>query len=108
MGYTNLDILSMEAFVLTVLEFSIGRPTAANFMQRYQRANDCGERHGHLVHYILELALMDAVTTSCLPSQLASAATLLSNILYGQDPIWPSAMVSCTGHTEVELLECAT
>merc|ERR1719487_31355 len=43
-----------------------------------------------------------------LPSQIAAAATLLSNRVLDKQPIWPEHMERFTKHTEVDLCSCVS
>merc|ERR1719253_1664991 len=106
-AYTKEEILGMEAQMLTALEWNVCCPTVAQFFERYQRANQCSEVHRCLVQYVLELTLVDIKMLSYPPSQIAAAATLLSNKLLKQHPAWPAAMVRHTKQTEVVAKACA-
>jgi len=90
-AYVKEDILQMEVQILTELKFVICVPTAAHFMDRYQRLNQCPKdsAHRHLLHYLLELSLMDFHMIRYEPSHLVAAATLLSNKLMKQPVAWP-------------------
>merc|ERR1719197_821438 len=68
-------ILKMEVTMLTALEFCLCRPTAAHYLQRYQRERDCSEAQS-LLQYLLELALLDLRMTRFSPSLQAAAAAL--------------------------------
>jgi len=89
-AYTKEDILQMEVVILADLKFDLCIPTPAHFMERYQRLNQCPKDslHYHLLHYILELSLMDIQMIRYEPSHLVAAATLMSNKLMKQ-PAWP-------------------
>mmetsp|Transcript_68485 Transcript_68485/g.185031 ORF Transcript_68485/g.185031 Transcript_68485/m.185031 type:complete len:357 (-) Transcript_68485:222-1292(-) len=90
-AYTKEDILQMEVLILTDLKFAICVPTPAHFLERFQRLNQCPKdsAHRHLLHYLLELSLMDFQMIRYEPSHLVAAATLLSNKLMKQQPSWP-------------------
>ena len=102
-AYTVDDVLRMEVCILTALKFVICVPTAAHFLRRFQRLNKCPEdsAHGHLMHYLLELALLDLRMTRYEPSRLVAAAALLSNKLRKQQPSWPPRLAS---HCKFDLL----
>lgn len=106
--YTAEDIKSMEVLVLSVLEFRIAGQTAAHFMSRYQSANRCSDVQTRFVQYLLELALVDEITTLHEPHKLAAAAILVTNRLFHQKPEWPPTMVNYTAQTEEDLAECAS
>lgn len=106
-AYTSEDVLRMEVSMLTVLEFQVCCPTAAHFMERYQRVNGCTEAHRDLAQYLLELTLTEYSMVRYTPSHLAAAALFLSNRLLRRQPAWTVAMARRTGLTEQLLRECA-
>jgi cyclin B len=84
-------ILEMEVKMLTALEFCLCQPTAAHYLERFQRENNCSELHRTLLQYILELALMDIGMIRFAPCTQARAAALVSSRLLksnqaGMDP----------------------
>lgn len=105
-AYTKEDILNMECQMLTTLNFQIVVPTAAHFMDRLQRINDCDESHSEFVHYLSELALLEIRMMRFTPSHLVSAAILLSNELLGRMIPWASIMQEHTNHAEEQLRPC--
>jgi len=107
-AYTKEDILQMEVAMLTILKFDICVPTAAHFMDRYQRLNQCPKDsvHRHLLHYLLELSLLDVKMIRYEPSHLAAAATLLSNRLLNQ-PAWPPMVARQCKHEQLAVKQCA-
>jgi len=105
-AYTKEDILNMECQMLTTLNFQIVVPTAAHFMDRLQRINDCDESHCEFIHYLSELALLEIRMMRYTPSHLVSAAILLSNELLGRMIPWPLVMQEHTNHAEEQLRPC--
>jgi len=103
---TENDILVMECTMLSVLSFQIVVPTAANFFDVFEKANDCNAVHLLLARYILELGLLDLRSLQYKPSQMAAAALLLSNRVI-RTIVWPANMVQQTRHTEQSLGSCA-
>merc|ERR1719231_1210515 len=85
-AYTKEDILVMECQMLATLDFQIVVPTAAHFMDRLQQINACDVAHKEFINYLVELALLEFRMIRFTPSQLASAAILLSNELLGRSP----------------------
>lgn len=106
-AYTKDDILMMEVSMLTVLKFNICCPTAAHFLERYQRLNKCEEDHYHLMQYVVELCLPDIKMIRYTPSHLAAAAALLSNKLLKKHPAWPPCLVRHTKQSEAVVKACA-
>jgi len=102
-AFTMKDTLQMETKVITSLAFNLTVPTAAHFIDLYQRANRCDKKHCFVVQYLLELTLGEAGMIGELPSKVAAAATLLSNRLLSREACWPDAMSSYTGYGEAML-----
>ena len=102
-AFSKDEIHHMEVEVLRHLNFVICVPTAAHFMRRFQRLNQCPEdsAHGHLLQYLLELSLMDCHMSRYQPSRLVAAAVLLSNRLMKHHPSWPPKVAS---HCKFDLL----
>jgi len=105
-AYTKDDILNMEVSMLRTLNFELCGPTAAHFLDRFQRANLCSEEQLHLMHYLAELALLEVQMLQYTPSHIAAAAALLSNKLL-KLPTWPQCMAQFSKHSEAEIKACA-
>eukprot|EP00931_Biecheleriopsis_adriatica_P063308 TRINITY_DN38304_c0_g1_i1.p1 TRINITY_DN38304_c0_g1~~TRINITY_DN38304_c0_g1_i1.p1 ORF type:complete len:393 (+),score=79.86 TRINITY_DN38304_c0_g1_i1:72-1250(+) len=106
-AYSKEDILQMEVEMLQVLGFDLCGPTVVHFLERYQRANKCGEEHLHLMKYLAELCLLDVKMLCYTPSQIAAAALMLSNKLLKQSPAWPACMIRITRQSEPSVKACA-
>lgn len=106
-SYTKNEVLNMECTVLAALDFEIVVPTQAHFLDRLERVNGCDAAHRSLVHFLLELALVDISMIRYAPSFLASAAILLSNDLLGHQAPWSPAMAHHARRSEAELRGCA-
>jgi len=105
-AYTPEEVMRMEVSMLSTLDFRICRPTAAHFLELYQRVNGCTEAHRELAQYLLELTLVDYKMIRYAPSHLAAAAVLLSNKLLQRQPRWTPAAVQHTRLTEPMLTDC--
>jgi len=105
--YTVDDIKSMEVLVLSVLEFGLAGRTPIHFLDRYQRANRCDVMQAQFVQYLLELALVEGISTHHPPNRLAAAAVYVANRSFRRIPLWTPTMVNYTGHCEEDLAECA-
>jgi len=124
-AYSAAEILRMECSLLCTLEFEVACPTIAHFMpllqavSRVKRKLDTGlyaffrsanskvsELCEDLAWYLAELALLDVKMTEYLPSQVAAAAVLISNRLFGRSPTWPAALEQICGHSEASLSAC--
>jgi len=106
-AYTKEEVIKMEVSMLSALEFKICRPTAVNFLERYQYVNGCSEAQKDLAMYLLELTLVDYKMVKYSPSLLAAASILLSNKLLRRQPSWSAANEKQTKLTEQMLKECA-
>jgi cyclin B len=106
-AYTKEDIMTYECAMLTALSFQVVAPTPLNFLERLQRTNGCDEAHRELAQYLVELALLDIRMVGYLPSHLAAAAVLLSNVLLGRRSRWPAVMVQDSRYQEIALRACA-
>lgn len=105
-AYTKQDVLRMECTMLSALGFQITVPTVAHFFPGLQKANGCNSVHSKLAQYILELGLLEVKVLQYSPSQVVSAALLLSNELLGHSPRWPQSMIQSSRYSEESLLAC--
>jgi cyclin B len=106
-AYSKEEIAKMEVLILAALNFRVCRPTAVQFLERYQSVNGCDDTHNYLAQYLLELSLVDYNMVKYSPSHVAAAAVLLSNKLLRHQPSWKEACVKHTKLTEQKLKECA-
>lgn len=105
-AYKKEDLLNMECSMLATLGFQITVPTAAHFFEVLQKANGCNVVHRELAQYLLELSLLELRMLQYTPSQLVSAALMLSNKYLKRSTLWPSAMVNASRHGEQSLQRC--
>jgi len=105
-AYTKEDVLVMECTMLTTLNFQVMVPTASQFCDGLMKANGCDQVHREVVHYLLDLGLLDIRMLQYVPSHNVSAAILLSNELLGRSQVWPSSMVQHSRRTEPALRGC--
>jgi len=108
-SFTPQQVAIWEAKVLNTVGFNIHRlPTSWHFVDLHSRANGCDQLMMHMIHYILELALLWYGMIRHRPSHLSAAAVCLCNQLlrHGDMPSWPPAMVSYTGYTSEDLARC--
>jgi len=105
-AYKKEDLLVMECTMLATLGFQITVPTAAHFFEVLQKANGCNAVHRELAQYLLELSLLELRMLQYRPSQLVSAALMLSNELLKRKTLWPSVMVKESHHDEQSLQRC--
>jgi len=102
-AYTKAEILRLECNVVAALNFEIVAVTPAHFVDRFARVNACQPGHRSFINYLLDLCLPEAHMIRHTPSQLVSAAILLSNQLLGHAPAWSAAMAHHSRHHEVVL-----
>merc|ERR1712064_39870 len=80
-GAPKQKILAMEVNLLSAIEFALCSPTAAHFLTKYRETYPDRERQCHLMHYMLELALLDARLARCPLFYQAAGAVLLSGAM---------------------------
>ena len=73
-AYTKEEVLEMEYFMLTKLDFNCTTPSAYRFLQRYAKVVSADEVVFHLAQYLIELPLMEYKMLRYSPSMMASAA----------------------------------
>mmetsp|Transcript_93596 Transcript_93596/g.238330 ORF Transcript_93596/g.238330 Transcript_93596/m.238330 type:complete len:364 (-) Transcript_93596:438-1529(-) len=106
-AYSKSDIFNTECSFLATLGFEVLVPTASNFLDYMQRANNCDAFHRSLAEYVLELTLLDHRMLRHPPSLVAAASLLLSNELMGRNPSWSSATARVARHSKTAILPIA-
>merc|ERR1712232_867156 len=87
-AYSAKQVIAMETHVLVALSFVICAPTVLNFLAPQQQLHPRSEAHGHLVEYVLELALLDIELQSRhAPSQLVVAAYALADERFSDEEL---------------------
>lgn len=112
-GYKRVDIMVMEWQVLDSLAYETTQPTTLTFLSRILKAyvGSVREKEDIVMHvfcsYLAELAIFDyKVTTSFLPSLIASSCVLLANfILFIYKPIWTTELRRLSGNYKSTQLE---
>lgn len=105
--FTEEELRNAAWTMLSSLGFSTTVPTQAHLLDPLLKANECVvEEYIALVHYLLELALVDVRMIRHEPSKVVSAALLLSNEIMGR-PAWPEKMVRISRHSYTALRGCA-
>ena len=78
--FTRAEVLAMEQFMLSTLDFNITAPTAYRFLERFRKlsstAND--DQLFFFAQYVQEIALLDASLLKYRPSEIAAASLILS------------------------------
>eukprot|EP00439_Symbiodinium_sp_Y106_P022937 s1422_g2.t2 len=101
------DILTMEAKLLTAVEFRLCRPTAAHFADRYLQKHACEEVQGAVLAYLLQLALMEFSMLRYTPSEQVAAAALVSSRITGDQALQPCITRAAAPKREQRVVKCA-
>jgi len=105
-AYSKEEVMRMEVSMLTVLGWKVCRPTAVQFLERYESVHGCTEAHCDFMRYLLELTLVEIKMVKYLPSHVAASCALLSNKLLRKKPAWGADAVNHTDLTEHQLKDC--
>ncbi|XP_006902839.1 PREDICTED: G2/mitotic-specific cyclin-B2 [Elephantulus edwardii] len=103
-AYTSFQIREMETVILKELKFELGRPLPLHFLRRASKAGEVDVEQHTLAKYLMELTLIDYDMVHYHPSQVAAAASCLSQKILDQGK-WSLKQEYYTGYTESELLE---
>ncbi|XP_010540385.1 PREDICTED: putative cyclin-A3-1 isoform X2 [Tarenaya hassleriana] len=110
--YTKQEVVKMEADILLVLRFELGRPTIQTFLRRFTRAAQEDFRMSHLqleflCCYLSELSLLDYNCVKFLPSMSAASAIFLARfILHPKQHPWNHMLHEYTRYKPADLKEC--
>ncbi|XP_043934506.1 G2/mitotic-specific cyclin-B2 [Protopterus annectens] len=102
-AYTPAQIREMEMMILRELKFNLGRPLPLHFLRRASKAGNADGKKHALAKYLMELTLMDYDMVHYRPSEIASSALCLSQLLLDQTE-WSIVLHAYTGYTEENLL----
>ncbi|KAL6031098.1 hypothetical protein STEG23_001912, partial [Scotinomys teguina] len=103
-AYTSSQIREMETLILKELKFELGRPLPLHFLRRASKAGEVDVEQHTLAKYLMELTLIDYDMVHYHPSQVAAAASCLSQKVLGQGK-WNLKQQYYTGYMESEVLE---
>ncbi|XP_021512653.1 G2/mitotic-specific cyclin-B2 isoform X2 [Meriones unguiculatus] len=103
-AYTSSQIREMETLILKELKFELGRPLPLHFLRRASKAGEVDVEQHTLAKYLMELTLADYDMAHYHPSQVAAAASCLSQKVLGQGK-WNLKQQYYTGYMESEVLE---
>lgn len=116
-SYEKEDVLSTEWYVLDSLSYETIQPTSVTFLPRILFGNNLSIRYKDelrisvLCSFLVELAAMDyKVSTSYLPSLIASSCVLLANfLLFIDKPSWTKKLQRLSGnYRSSHLVKCGT
>lgn len=103
-AYTSSQIREMETLILKELRFELGRPLPLHFLRRASKAGEVDVHQHTLAKYLMELTLTDYDMVHYHPSQVAAAASCLSQKVLGQGK-WNMKQQHYTGYSENEVLD---
>lgn len=106
-AYTKEQILEMECFVVSELEFAIVTASPLLFLHRFARLAKFEKREFFFCQYLLELSLLDYDMLAYKPSIQAAATVYLIGKSRGFPLPWPEELREVTGIEAVELIEPA-
>ncbi|KAF1754398.1 hypothetical protein GCK72_020959 [Caenorhabditis remanei] len=90
------EILQMEKFLLSQLDFLVALPTAAWFAASFGKRMRFTEKMTKTMRYLVDLSLLDVHFLKYRPSDIAAAAACFANVQLGKEA-WPKEMVKDTG-----------
>ncbi|KAM5293360.1 G2/mitotic-specific cyclin-B2 [Ctenodactylus gundi] len=103
-AYTSAQIREMETQILKELKFELGRPLPLHFLRRASKAGEVDVEQHTLAKYLMELTLIDYDMVHYHPSQVAAAASCLSQKVLGQGK-WNLKQQYYTGYSESEVVD---
>ncbi|NWU91872.1 CCNB2 protein, partial [Upupa epops] len=102
-AYTGHEVREMEILILTELNFDLGRPLPIHFLRRASKAGEVDAKQHTLAKYLMELTLIDYNMVHHRPSEIAAAASCLSQKILGHSK-WGTKEQYYTGYTEDSLV----
>ncbi|CAH2076221.1 unnamed protein product [Thlaspi arvense] len=107
-AYSHKQILVMEKTILSTLEWYLTVPTHYVFLARFIKASIADQRMENMVHYLVELGVMNYDTTIMFsPSMVAASAIYAARSALHQVPVWTNTLKHHTGYSETQLMDCA-
>ncbi|XP_078007367.1 G2/mitotic-specific cyclin-B2 isoform X5 [Phascolarctos cinereus] len=103
-AYTSSQIREMEILILKELKFELGRPLPLHFLRRASKAGEADAEQHTLAKYLMELTIVDYDMVHYHPSEIAAAASCLSQKVLGQGK-WSLKQQYYTGYSENDVLE---
>lgn len=103
--YTRDDILKMERAVCAALQFKLTVPTPFPFLARLLDCADADELTRNTAFFFLENAALDYRSLQFLPSQLANASLMLTNVTLKKEP-WSAVMQHYSKARSGDFKEC--
>ncbi|ETS64169.1 hypothetical protein PaG_01405 [Moesziomyces aphidis] len=105
-GYTDLEILRAERYVLKVLDFSMSYANPMNFLRRISKADNYDIQTRTVAKYFMEISLLDYRLMEHPPSLVAAASVWLAREVLERGE-WTPTLVHYSTYSEQELLGTA-
>ncbi|KAJ1033884.1 hypothetical protein NDA16_000092 [Ustilago loliicola] len=105
-GYTDVEILRAERYVLKVLDFSMSYANPMNFLRRISKADNYDIQTRTVAKYFMEISLLDYRLMEHPPSLVAAAAVWLAREVLERGE-WTPTLVHYSTYSEQELLGTA-
>ncbi|KAJ1024317.1 hypothetical protein NDA18_004487 [Ustilago nuda] len=105
-GYTDVEILRAERYVLKVLDFSMSYANPMNFLRRISKADNYDIQTRTVAKYFMEISLLDYRLMEHPPSLIAAAAAWLAREVLERGE-WTPTLVHYSTYSEQELLGTA-
>jgi len=105
-GYTDVEILRAERYVLKVLDFNFSYANPMNFLRRISKADNYDIQTRTVAKYFMEISLLDYRLMEHPPSLVAAAAAWLAREVLERGE-WHPTLVHYSTYSEQELLGTA-
>lgn len=105
-GYTDVEILRAERYMLKVLDFSMSYANPMNFLRRISKADNYDIQTRTVAKYFMEISLLDYRLMEHPPSLIAAASVWLAREVLERGE-WTPTLVHYSTYSEQELLGTA-
>lgn len=105
-GYTDVEILQAERYMLKVLDFSLSYANPMNFLRRISKADNYDIQTRTVAKYFMEISLLDYRLMEHPPSLIAAASVWLAREVLERGE-WTPTLVHYSTYSEQELLGTA-
>ena len=83
-GYTEVEILSAERYILQALNYDLSYPNPLNFLRRISKADRYDVQTRTVAKYLSEISCVDHRFMEFLPSHIAAAAMYVARMILGR------------------------
>ncbi|TPX35356.1 hypothetical protein SmJEL517_g02200 [Synchytrium microbalum] len=104
-GYTQVEIIQAERYILSALEFSVNYQSPMSFLRRGSKADSYDPASRMLAKYLMEITIVDERFLICPPSEIAAAGLYLARRML-QRGEWDATLIHYSGYTEQQLGNC--